>query len=258
MKYAIILGDGMSDWKIPELKDKTCLEAAKTPYLDKIAPLSEVGLCKTVPDALKPGSDVANMSVLGFDPEKYYTGRSPLEAVSMGIALKDTDVTVRCNLVTLSDEEDYAEKTMLDYSAGDVSTEEAEELIACLKESFDGDGFTLYSGISYRHCLVAADGKTGNRLTPQKDRRIPARRRMRRSLSRFYEEKLRAVKGPPRKYTAYKRRQETRKLRLALGRGHQTRAGKLQKNARAERRDNLCRRPYKGHRYARGYEDYRS
>ena len=169
MKYAIILGDGMSDWKIPELKDKTCLEAAKTPYLDKIAPLSEVGLCKTVPDALKPGSDVANMSVLGFDPEKYYTGRSPLEAVSMGIALKDTDVTVRCNLVTLSDEEDYAEKTMLDYSAGDVSTEEAEELIACLKESFDGDGFTLYSGISYRHCLVAADGKTGNRLTPPHD-----------------------------------------------------------------------------------------
>ena len=97
MKYLVVLGDGMADWKIDALGDKTCLEAAKTLNLDKIAPLSEVGLCKTVPNGYKPGSDVANMSVLGFDPAKYYTGRSPLEAVAMGINLLPTDVTVLCN-----------------------------------------------------------------------------------------------------------------------------------------------------------------
>ncbi len=99
MKYAVVLGDGMADWKIDSLGGRTCLEAAHTPTLDALAPHAEVGLCKTVPDGLKPGSDVANMSVLGFDPRKFYTGRSPLEAVSMGIALTDTDVTLRCNLV---------------------------------------------------------------------------------------------------------------------------------------------------------------
>lgn len=116
MKYAVILGDGMCDWKIDSLGGKTCLEAAHTTTLDRLAPLSEVGLCKTVPEGLKPGSDVANMAVLGFDPRKYYTGRSPIEAVAMGIELKPTDVTLRCNLVTLSDEENYEDKTMLDYS----------------------------------------------------------------------------------------------------------------------------------------------
>lgn len=169
MKYIVILGDGMSDWKIKELGDKTCLEAAKTPNLDRLAPLSEVGLCKTVPDGLKPGSDVANMSVLGFDPKKYYTGRSPLEAVSMGIKLAPTDVTLRCNLVTLSEKEPYEQKTMLDYSAGEISTEEAAELIAFLKQRFDSERFKLYAGISYRHCLVAVNGRTGHGLTPPHD-----------------------------------------------------------------------------------------
>ncbi len=169
MKYLVILGDGMADWKIPQLGGKTCLEAAKTPNLDKIAPLSEVGLCKTVPSGFKPGSDVANMSVLGFDPNKYYTGRSPLEAVSMGIKLKETDVTLRCNLVTLSDEEPYENKTMLDYSAGDISTEEANELVSFLKQNFDGETRTLYAGMQYRHCLVISNGATGARLTPPHD-----------------------------------------------------------------------------------------
>lgn len=169
MKYLVVLGDGMADWKIPALGNKTCLEAAKTPNLDKIAPLSEIGLCKTVPEGFKPGSDVANMSVLGFDPNKYYTGRSPLEAVSMGIDLKDTDVTVRCNLVTLSGDEPYENKIMLDYSAGEISTEEAGELINYLKENLDCPDYTLYAGIQYRHCLVVANGKVGNTLTPPHD-----------------------------------------------------------------------------------------
>lgn len=169
MKYLIILGDGMADWKIPALSGKTCLEAAKTPTLDKLAPLSEIGLCKTVPEGFKPGSDVANMSVLGFNPADYYTGRSPLEAVSMGIKLNPTDVTLRCNLVTLSDDETYENKTMLDYSAGEISTEEAGELISFLKQRFDSETLTLYAGIQYRHCLVVKDGKTGSVLTPPHD-----------------------------------------------------------------------------------------
>ena len=169
MKYVIVLGDGMADWKIPALGDKTCLEAADTKTLNALAPRSEVGLCKTVPDGLKPGSDVANMSVLGFNPHDYYTGRSPLEAVSMGIKLTETDVTLRCNLVTLSDEDNYEDKTMVDYSAGEISTEEAAELIAYLKKYLDDDIFTLYSGISYRHCLVVKNGVTGHDLTPPHD-----------------------------------------------------------------------------------------
>ena len=169
MKYIVVLGDGMADLNIAELKDKTCLEFAKTPVLDELAPLSEVGLCKTVPDGMKPGSDVANMSVLGFAPNNFYTGRSPLEAVSMGIDLKPTDVTLRCNLVTLSDDEPYENKTMLDYSAGEITTAEAVELINYLKKEFDDERLTLHAGISYRHCLVVKDGKTGHNLTPPHD-----------------------------------------------------------------------------------------
>ncbi len=169
MKYIVVLGDGMADWKIARLGGKTCLEAAKTPNLDRLAPLSEVGLCKTVPDGMKPGSDVANMSVMGFNPKLYYTGRSPLEAVSMGIALEDTDVTLRCNLVTLSDDEPYDKKIMADYSAGEITTAEAAELINYLKGYFDSEKFRFYPGISYRHCLVVKNGCTGHDLTPPHD-----------------------------------------------------------------------------------------
>lgn len=169
MKYAVILGDGMADRKIPALADKTCLEAAHTPTLDALVPLSEVGLCKTVPDGFNPASDVANMSVLGFDPKRYYSGRSPLEAVAMGIEIAETDVTLRCNLVTLSDEEKFEDKKMLDYSAGDIPTEEAAQLIDSLKHVIDSDCFTLYTGVSYRHCLVVKNGVTGHRLTPPHD-----------------------------------------------------------------------------------------
>ncbi len=169
MKYVVVLGDGMADEKMEQLGGKTCLEAAKTPALDELCKTAEVGLCKTVPDGLKPGSDVANMSVLGFNPQKYYTGRSPLEGVSLGIKLKPTDVTLRCNLVTLSDKEPYAEKTMLDYSAGEISTEEAHKLIACVAKNLGENGFDFYAGTSYRHCLVVANGKTGHTLTPPHD-----------------------------------------------------------------------------------------
>ncbi len=169
MKYVVVLGDGMADGKIAALGGKTCLEAARTPYLDKLAPLSEVGLAKTVPPELKPGSDVANMSVMGFNPKNFYTGRSPLEAVSMGIELAPTDVTLRCNLVTLSDDEPYEKKIMTDYSAGEITTAEAEELISFLKEKFDDGKYTFYPGISYRHCLVVKNGKTGHILTPPHD-----------------------------------------------------------------------------------------
>lgn len=169
MKYAVVLGDGMADWKIPQLGNLTCLEKARTPNFDKLCKRGEVGLCKTVPDGLKPGSDVANMAVLGFDPKKFYTGRSPLEAVSMGINLAPTDVTLRCNLVTLEGDGEYEDMVMRDYSAGDISTAEAAELINYLKKYFDGDGYTLYPGVSYRHCMVVENGKTGHDLTPPHD-----------------------------------------------------------------------------------------
>ena len=169
MKYAVILGDGMADWKIPALGGKTCLESARTPVTDALAPKAELGRFRTVPEGFKPGSDVANMSVLGFDPAKYYTGRSPLEAVAMGISLNETDVTLRANLVTLSGGGSFEQLTMADYSAGEISTEEARELIEYLKKELDGDGFTLYPGISYRHCLVVKDGATGHDLTPPHD-----------------------------------------------------------------------------------------
>lgn len=169
MKYLIILGDGMSDYPVAELDGKTPLSVANKPFIDELAKKSEVGLCKTVPDGMKPGSDVANLSVLGYAPNIYYTGRSPLEAASIGIALEDTDVTLRANLVTLSGNGDYEDLTMADYSAGEISTEEAKTLINYLAENLDTDELKLYSGVSYRHCLVVKNGKTGANLTPPHD-----------------------------------------------------------------------------------------
>ena len=170
MKYLVMLCDGMADLPFAALNDKTPMELANKPCMDALAKKGEVGLVKTVHDTLQPGSDVANMSVMGFDPMKYYTGRSPLEAVSIGVKLEDTDVTLRCNIVTLSDEENYEDKTMVDYSAGDISSEEAAELIKSVQEAFGNDTYTYYSGVSYRHCLVVREGTTdlGN-MTPPHD-----------------------------------------------------------------------------------------
>ncbi len=169
MKYIVVLGDGMADWKLDDLGGKTPLQYAEKPHIDALAAHAEVGLCHTVPEGFKPGSDVANLSVMGYDPHECYTGRSPLEAVSIGIDLKDTDVTLRCNLVTLSDEEKYEDRRMLDYSAGEISTAEARQLIESLKKEFDSSDFTLYAGVSYRHCLVAHGGVCGHTLTPPHD-----------------------------------------------------------------------------------------
>ena len=129
MKYIVMLGDGMADYPVEALGGKTPLEVAKKPNIDRLARGGRLGMVKTVPDGLKPGSDVANLSAMGYDPLKCYTGRSPLEAVSIGIQMEDTDVAFRCNLVTLSDEAEYAEKTMVDYSSGEITTAEAAELI---------------------------------------------------------------------------------------------------------------------------------
>ena len=170
MKYAVVLCDGMADRPVPELNNMTPMQAANKPNMDYLASKGDVGLVQTVGAGLKPGSDVANLSVLGYDPAIYYSGRSPLEAASIGIDLKPDDVTLRCNLVTLSDEPNYEDKTMVDYCAGDISTPEAEELIKYIDEKLGSDKFKFYAGVSYRHCLVWAKGEPHpGVLTPPHD-----------------------------------------------------------------------------------------
>ncbi len=170
MKYLVLLCDGMSDYKSKVLGNKTPMELAIKPNMDRLAKTSVVGLVKTVADNLKPGSDVANLSVMGYDPAECYTGRSPLEAASIGIDLCDTDVTLRCNLVTLSDEEKYEDKTMVDYSAGDISSVEAAELIQSIESAFGNEIYSFFAGVSYRHCLVIKNGTTDlGAMTPPHD-----------------------------------------------------------------------------------------
>ncbi len=169
MKYIVILGDGMADYPVPHFDGKTILEVANKPTIDYMSRRGELGMCKTVQDGMKPGSDVANLSVMGYDTSKCYTGRSPLEAASIGIKMLDDDVTFRTNLVTLSDEEDYAQKTMLDYSAGEITTEESTELIKAIAKELDTDNIKFYPGISYRHLCVWNGGSTNVELTPPHD-----------------------------------------------------------------------------------------
>ncbi len=170
MKYVVVLCDGMADYPVPALAGKTPMMCAVKPNMDALAQKGEVGLVRTVAKGLKPGSDVANMSVLGFDPKKYYTGRSPLEAASIGVDLKDTDVTLRTNLVTLSDEPNYEDKTMVDYCAGDISTAEAAEIMKDIQAHFGNELFRFYAGVSYRHCLVWSNGTTDlGDMTPPHD-----------------------------------------------------------------------------------------
>lgn len=169
-KYVVMLCDGMADYPVEELGDKTPMEAAYKPTMDRLAKTATVGLVKSVEDGMKPGSDVANLSILGYDPKVYYSGRSPLEAGSIGIDMKPTDVSFRCNLVTLSDEAEYSDKTILDYCADDISTEEAKVLIEFLAEHFNSEEFQLYSGVSYRHCLIWNMGTLDvGTLTPPHD-----------------------------------------------------------------------------------------
>lgn len=170
MKYLVLLCDGMADTPNSALGNKTPMELAYKPFMDKLAKTAEVGMCRTVAAGLKPGSDVANLSVMGYDPMVCYTGRSPLEAASIGVDLKDTDVALRCNIVTLSSEENYEDKTMVDYCAGDISTEEAHEIIKTVEETLGNEIYKFYGGVSYRHCLVVNNGTTelGN-MTPPHD-----------------------------------------------------------------------------------------
>lgn len=170
MKYFVMLCDGMADEPNEALGNSTPMEKANKPCMNSLAAKAEVGIVKTVAEGLKPGSDVANLSVLGYEPAVYYSGRSPLEAASIGIDLKDTDVTLRCNLVTLSDDEDYENKTILDYCADDISSEEAKILIEYIQEKLGNDVFRFYPGVSYRHCLVWSNGNPHpGVLTPPHD-----------------------------------------------------------------------------------------
>lgn len=169
MKYVIVLGDGMADYRCAELGHKTPLQYARTPNMDAIASRGIIGLVKTVPEGFPPGSDVANLSVMGYDPAEYYTGRSPLEAVSMGVDLKENDVAFRCNLVTLSEDEEYPHKTMVDYSAGEISSPEAGELIEDINRRLGDRDKRFYPGISYRHLLVWENAPAGADLTPPHD-----------------------------------------------------------------------------------------
>lgn len=169
MKYIVVLGDGMADRPIDALGGKTPLAAAETPAMDSLARKSEIGMVKTVPEGMSPGSDTANLSVLGYDPKVYYSGRSPLEALNIGVRMEQGDIAIRANLVTLSEEEEtYEEKHILDHSADEISTEEAEVLLQAVKKELENEMFQFYTGTSYRHCLIWKKGMVVP-LTPPHD-----------------------------------------------------------------------------------------
>lgn len=169
MKYIIVLGDGMADEPLEELGMKTPLEYAKTPMMDALARKSEIGLARTIPEGMKPGSDTANLSVLGYYPKEYYTGRSPLEALSIGVDMELTDIALRCNIVTLSDDDlPYEEKAIIDHSASEISTEDAAILLEAIRNELETDVYKYYVGTSYRHLTIWDKGEVVD-LTPPHD-----------------------------------------------------------------------------------------
>lgn len=168
MKYIVVLGDGMADEPIAELGGKTPMEAACTPVMDELAGKGSLGTVQNVPQGMAPGSDVANLSVLGYDPAENYSGRSPLEALSVGVAMEDNDVIFRSNIVTLTDDEPYEEKTILDHSSGEIATADADVLMETIREKFNNDTFQFYTGTSYRHILVWKNGRVA-KLEPPHD-----------------------------------------------------------------------------------------
>ena len=159
MKYVIVLADGMADEPIARLGDKTPMEVAKTPAMDWLAKYGQVGMVSTVPAGMKPGSDVANLSVMGYDPAACYSGRSPLEALSVGVAMDTTDVIFRCNIVTVTENEPYEKKIILDHSSGEISTEDADILMDAVREAFNDETFSFFTGTSYRHITVWKNGE---------------------------------------------------------------------------------------------------
>ena len=169
MKYIIVLGDGMADEPMEALGGKTVLEYANTPCLDRLSKMSEIGMVHTIPNGMKPGSDTANLSVLGYDPQKYYSGRSPLEALSIGVPMSDTDIALRCNVVTISDDDvPFEEKIIIDHSSDEISTEDCAVLLNAVKEQLESEEYHFYVGTSYRHCLIWNHGQVVE-LTPPHD-----------------------------------------------------------------------------------------
>ncbi|MDE7300143.1 MAG: phosphoglycerate mutase, partial [Lachnospiraceae bacterium] len=170
MKYIVILGDGMADEPIESLDGRTPLEYASTPVMDDLAGKGEIGLACTIPEGMKPGSDTANLAVLGYNPRQYYTGRSPLEALSIGVEMKDTDIAVRCNIVTLSEEEGipYEERTIIDHSSSEISTEDAAVLLDAVREQLESEMFRYFVGTSYRNLMIWDKGVVAE-LTPPHD-----------------------------------------------------------------------------------------
>lgn len=170
MKYVIVLGDGMADRPIEELNGKTPLEYARTDMMDMLAAKSEIGMVHTIPDGMSPGSDTANLSVLGYNPRQYYTGRSPLEALSIGVDMKPTDIALRCNLVTLSEDENtYEEKRIIDHSSDEISTEDAAVLLDAVRAGLENETYKFYVGTSYRHLTIWDKGQIVE-LTPPHDK----------------------------------------------------------------------------------------
>ena len=167
MKYVVILGDGMADRPIDVLGGKTPLEYANTPKMDELAAKGEIGMVHTIPEGMKPGSDTANLSVLGYNPKKFYSGRSPLEALSIGVPMQDSDIALRCNIVTLSEEEDtYEERTIIDHSSGEIETEECAVLLEAVRKELETEEFKFYVGTSYRHCLIWDKGEVVDLVQP--------------------------------------------------------------------------------------------
>ncbi len=194
MKYIIVLGDGMADEPIEALDGKTPLAYAKTPMMDCLSKKAEIGLVHTIPEGMNPGSDTANLSVLGYDPRIYYSGRSPLEALSIGVPMKDTDIAIRCNIVTLSEDEvPFAERTIIDHSADEISTQDCAVLLEVVRKELENDTYRFYTGTSYRHCLIWEKGQAVE-LTPPHDvltqvigEYLPADDALRKMMERSYE-----------------------------------------------------------------------
>ena len=168
MKYIVVLGDGMADEPIAALGGKTPLEYADTPTMDALASMGEMGMVQNVPAGMSPGSEVANLSVMGYDPLTDFTGRSPLEALSVGVKMEPDDIVFRCNLVTLTEEEPYPEKTILDHSSGEIATSDADTLMDAIRQQFNDETFQFYTGTSYRHIMIWKHGRLA-RLEPPHD-----------------------------------------------------------------------------------------
>ena len=225
MKYVVVLGDGMADWPLESLNGGTPLSCAETPAMNELAKMSEIGMVATIPEGMAPGSDTANLSVMGYDPRKYYTGRSPLEALSIGVDMKDSDVVYRCNLVTLTEEDaPYEEQTILDHSSDEISTEDAEILLRDVCRELENETYRFYTGTSYRHCLVWDKGQVLE-LTPPHDiltRKIgeylPEDETLRYMQKRSYE----ILKDHPLNKKKERAGTESRQQLLVLGCGNET------------------------------------